>query len=86
MLSGFKFDTSSLRQILIAAAPVATTKLKQGVAIFGPVVAQCYGQAEAPMLISMLSAEDIADSIKRQLESACKLWTGYRLYRCCNTR
>ena len=60
----FKFDTSSLRQILIAAAPVATAKLKQGVEIFGPVVAQCYGQAEAPMLISMLSAKDIADSAR----------------------
>ena len=60
----FKFDTSSLRQILIAAAPVATAKLKQGVDLFGPVVAQCYGQAEAPMLISMLSAKDIADSIR----------------------
>ncbi len=58
-----KFDTSSLRQILIAAAPVATAKLKQGVEIFGPVVAQCYGQAEAPMLISMLPARDVADSV-----------------------
>ena len=58
------FDTSSLRQILIAAAPVATAKLKQGVEVFGPVISQCYGQAEAPMLISMLPSNDIAQAIK----------------------
>ncbi len=58
------FDTSSLRQILIAAAPVATAKLKEGVKIFGAVISQCYGQAEAPMLIAMLTSYDISQAVK----------------------
>ncbi|MCZ6894113.1 MAG: AMP-binding protein [Gammaproteobacteria bacterium] len=49
------YDYSSLRQILIAAAPVSPDKFREGVDVFGPVICQCYGQAEAPMLISMLS-------------------------------
>jgi len=54
------YDTSSLRQILIAAAPVAPDKLRQGVERFGPVVCQCFGQAEAPMLVSWLSPAVLA--------------------------
>ena len=53
-------DTSSLRQILIAAAPVSPDKSRRGVEIFGPVICQCYGQAEAPMLISMLEPDVVA--------------------------
>ena len=54
------WDTSSLRQILIAAAPVSPDKFRRGVDVFGPVICQCYGQAEAPMLVSMLSPETVA--------------------------
>jgi fatty-acyl-CoA synthase len=53
-------DLSSLRQLLIAAAPVSPDKFARGVAVFGPVVCQCYGQAEAPMLISSLSPDVVA--------------------------
>src|SRR5690606_19323880 len=53
-------DTSSLRQILIAAAPVSPDKFRRGVEVFGPVVCQCYGQAEAPMLITMLDPGVVA--------------------------
>lgn len=53
-------DLSSLRQILIAAAPISPDKFRRGVEVFGPVISQCYGQAEAPMLISMLSEEVVA--------------------------
>ena len=53
-------DLSSLRQLLIAAAPVSPDKLRRGVEVFGPVICQCYGQAEVPMLISMLSPEVVA--------------------------
>ncbi|MGR8918456.1 MAG: AMP-binding protein, partial [Gammaproteobacteria bacterium] len=53
-------DTSSLRMVLIAAAPVSPDKFRRGVEVFGPVICQCYGQAEAPMLISMLSAATVA--------------------------
>ncbi|MEQ8663817.1 MAG: AMP-binding protein, partial [Gammaproteobacteria bacterium] len=53
-------DTSSLRQVLIAAAPVSPDKFRRGVEVFGPVICQCYGQAEVPMLISMLAPEVVA--------------------------
>ena len=55
-----EYDTSSLRQVLIAAAPVSPDKFREGVAVFGPVICQCYGQAEAPMLISWLSPDVVA--------------------------
>jgi fatty-acyl-CoA synthase len=54
------YDCSSLRQVLIAAAPVSPDKFRRGVEVFGPVICQCYGQAEAPMLVSMLSPEVVA--------------------------
>ena len=53
-------DLSSLRQVLIAAARVSPDKFRRGVAVFGPVVCQCYGQAEVPMLISMLAPDVVA--------------------------
>jgi fatty-acyl-CoA synthase len=55
-----RYDCSSLRQILIAAAPVSPDKFRRGIDVFGPVVCQCYGQAEAPMLIAMLEPELVA--------------------------
>ena len=54
------YDCSSLRQVLIAAAPVSPDKFRRGVEVFGPVICQCYGQAEVPMLVSMLSPEVVA--------------------------
>ena len=54
------YNTASLRQVLIAAAPVSPDKFKEGVDVFGPVICQCYGQSEAPMLISWLSPEVVA--------------------------
>lgn len=57
------FDLSSLRQLLIAAAPVSPEKLRAGVECFGPVICQCYGQAEAPMLISWLGPEVLAAAV-----------------------
>ena len=58
------YDCSSLRQILIAAAPVSPDKFRRGVEVFGPVICQCYGQAEVPMLVSMLSPEVVADAAR----------------------
>ncbi|MGR8947115.1 MAG: class I adenylate-forming enzyme family protein [Gammaproteobacteria bacterium] len=54
------YRTGSLRQVLIAAAPVSPDKFREGVDVFGPVICQCFGQAEAPMLISWLSPEVVA--------------------------
>jgi acyl-CoA synthetase (AMP-forming)/AMP-acid ligase II len=52
------FDYSSLRYFWYAAAPMSVDKLKEAIAAFGPVMVQTYGQAEAPMICTFLSAED----------------------------
>jgi fatty-acyl-CoA synthase len=55
-----KFDYSSLRLFLLAGSPVSPDKLKKGVEVFGPCICQCYGQTEAPMLLTWLDAKTIA--------------------------
>ena len=49
------FDYSSLRYFVYAAAPMSSKKLEEAVRIFGPVMAQTFGQAEAPMLCTFLA-------------------------------
>jgi acyl-CoA synthetase (AMP-forming)/AMP-acid ligase II len=51
-------DPSSLEFFLISAAPVAPEKLRAAVRAFGPVMAQAFGQAEAPFFLTFLSQED----------------------------
>lgn len=55
-----EFDYSSLTHFLIAASPVAPDKLAEAVEVFGPCMCQCYGQVEAPMLITWLPPEELA--------------------------
>jgi acyl-CoA synthetase (AMP-forming)/AMP-acid ligase II len=55
-----KFDYSSLKVFLLAGSPVSPDKLKQGVEIFGPCMCQCYGQTEAPMLLTWLDQKTVA--------------------------
>ena len=54
-----EFDYSSLRAIVLAAAPVAPAKFKEAMDVFGPVVCQSFGQAEAPMFLTFLSTRDL---------------------------
>jgi acyl-CoA synthetase (AMP-forming)/AMP-acid ligase II len=54
-----EFDYSSLRAIVLAAAPVAPAKLREAMQVFGPVVCQSFGQAEAPMFLTFLSSRDL---------------------------
>ncbi|MGA8223327.1 MAG: AMP-binding protein [Candidatus Acidiferrales bacterium] len=54
------FDYSSLRVFLLAAAPVSPSKLQKGIEIFGPCMCQCYGQTEAPMLLTWLDQKTLA--------------------------
>lgn len=51
-------DLSSLRFFLISAAPVAPEKLRTALQVFGPVMAQAFGQAEAPFFLTFLSPDD----------------------------
>ena len=55
-----EFDYSSLTHFLIAASPVAPDKLAEAVEIFGPCMCQCYGQVEAPMLVTYLPPNELA--------------------------
>jgi acyl-CoA synthetase (AMP-forming)/AMP-acid ligase II len=48
------FNYSSLRRLLIAAAPVSPDKFKKGIEVFGPCLCQSYGQTEAPMYMTFL--------------------------------
>jgi acyl-CoA synthetase (AMP-forming)/AMP-acid ligase II len=52
-----EFDYSSLRHMIYAAAPMSTTKLIEAIEVFGPVMAQTYGQAETPMVCTYMAPE-----------------------------
>ncbi len=54
-------DYSSLRYVISAAAPIAPQKIVEGVALFGPVMAQSFGQTEAGFPLTWMSpAETVA--------------------------
>jgi fatty-acyl-CoA synthase len=53
-----KYDTSSLRNLIYGAAPIAPERLREAVEVFGPVFTQIYGQTEAPMALTVLSREE----------------------------
>ena len=58
------YDYSSLKYFLYAAAPMSGDKLRQAIEIFGPVMVQSYGQAEAPMYCTFMSVQDHLDALK----------------------
>jgi acyl-CoA synthetase (AMP-forming)/AMP-acid ligase II len=58
-----KYDYSSLDYFVYAAAPMSVDKLREAVEIFGPVMAQTYGQAEVPMICTYLSPEAHVEAI-----------------------
>ncbi len=69
-----KYDTSSLRNIMYGAAPIAPERLKQAINRFGPIFTQFYGQTEAPMILTALPKEEhIVDDPERerQVLSSC---------------
>ena len=59
-----EFNYASLTHFLIAASPVAPDKLAEAVELFGPCMCQCYGQVEAPMLITYLPPEELAAAVR----------------------
>ena len=63
------YDYASLRYFWYAAAPMSTEKLKEAMAIFGPVMVQTYGQAEAPMICAFLSSQDHVDALASENNS-----------------
>lgn len=51
-------DFSSLEAFIYAAAPMSVKKLKQCLDVFGPVMVQTFGQAESPMVCTVLNQKD----------------------------
>ena len=51
-------DLSSLACFWYGAAPISTAKLEEAILRIGPVMAQLFGQTEAPMMVSTLSPQD----------------------------
>ncbi|MEV5551182.1 AMP-binding protein [Streptomyces sp. NPDC052309] len=56
-------DLSSLTSVRIGGAPVSPQRLRDAVALFGPVVAQGYGLAETTSVVAGLSGADIARAV-----------------------
>ncbi len=58
-----EFDLSSLETVFYGASAITPARLKEAIERIGPVFAQFYGQAEAPMTISYLRKDehDITD-------------------------
>ena len=52
------FNYSSLDYLIYGAAPMSVDKLKQAITAFGPVLTQLYGQAEAPMMCTVMSPSE----------------------------
>lgn len=50
-------DYSSLQAFIYAAAPMSVDKLKQCLDVFGPVMVQTFGQAEAPMVCTVMNQQ-----------------------------
>ena len=53
-----EFDLSSLETIYYGAAAISPTRLAEAIARFGPIFFQFYGQAEAPMTLTVLRREE----------------------------
>jgi acyl-CoA synthetase (AMP-forming)/AMP-acid ligase II len=53
-----KYDYSSLRNLVYASAPMSVDKLVEAIDVFGPVLTQTYGQAEACMICTFFSPHE----------------------------
>jgi acyl-CoA synthetase (AMP-forming)/AMP-acid ligase II len=58
------YDYSHLQYIIYAGAPMSVDRLKDAMDVFGPVMAQGFGQAEAPFFCTILSPEEHVEAIR----------------------
>lgn len=56
-------DFSSLQHFLISASPIAPERLAEAIDVFGPVMVQVFGQAEAPFICTVLGRSQIAAAV-----------------------
>jgi len=59
-------DTSSLRYLISAAAPISPDRLAEGVEKLGPVMCQAYGQTEAGFPLTWISPAEVAEALSDQ--------------------
>jgi acyl-CoA synthetase (AMP-forming)/AMP-acid ligase II len=55
------FDYSSLQYFFYTAAPMAVAKLREAIAIFGPVMATMFGQVEAPATCTFMPPWELVE-------------------------
>lgn len=72
--SGAAVDLPRLRRIIYGGSPIPLGALQRSIEMFGPVLAQLYGQAEAPMCITVLPEEDHVLDDEELLSSAGRPW------------
>ncbi|TPK87023.1 AMP-binding protein [Mesorhizobium sp. B2-4-13] len=58
------FKYSSLQNLFYAAAPMSSEKLREAIDVFGPVLTQTYGQAEANMICTFMSPQDHIEALR----------------------
>ncbi len=56
-------DFSSLRHFFYASAPMSADKLAEALEVFGPVMTQTFGQAEAPMICTFMGPDEHAEAV-----------------------
>jgi fatty-acyl-CoA synthase len=64
-----EFDLSSLETVFYGASAISPARLKEAIERIGPVFSQFYGQAEAPMVITLLRKADHDVGDPRRLAS-----------------
>ncbi|MGE0467682.1 MAG: class I adenylate-forming enzyme family protein [Steroidobacteraceae bacterium] len=58
-------DLSSMRCLLYAGAPMSEERLREALEVFGPVMTQTYGQAEAPLICTVLCPVEHVEALDR---------------------
>lgn len=64
-----EFDTASLQSIYYGASSIIPERLAQGIAAFGPVFFQFYGQSEAPMTVTVMRRHEHDPANARRMAS-----------------
>jgi len=58
-----EFDFSAMEYLVYGGAPMSADKVKQAIDLFGPCMAQIYGQSECPAAIGILSPADHLEAL-----------------------
>jgi acyl-CoA synthetase (AMP-forming)/AMP-acid ligase II len=58
------FDYSSIKHLVYASAPMSVDKLEEALDVFGPVLTQTFGQAEACMICTFFSPQEHVEALR----------------------